>query len=190
MSETIPQVQAAVMNGLSKAEIEGLLERKLQPDELQAFNKAKAVLKLQAADKKQQEAAKTPFAQTAEQNRMPSLKERYTEKQVEESIVKCHGRWPLIVTDLNCSYAQLGVWMQNHKKHRDLSEKLREEIIDIAEDMMWQLLDSPDAKLRLDAAKFILKTLGKTRGWSESPQMIQQINAGDNSIDIKNIFGL
>lgn len=62
MSETIPQVQAAVMNGLSKAEIEGLLERKLQPDELQAFNKAKAVLKLQAADKKQQEAAKTPSA--------------------------------------------------------------------------------------------------------------------------------
>lgn len=65
MSETIPQIQAAVMNGLSKAEIEGLLERKLQPDELQAFNKAKAVLKLQAADKKQQEAAKTPSAQTA-----------------------------------------------------------------------------------------------------------------------------
>ena len=55
---------------------------------------------------------------------------------------------------------------------------------------MWQLLDSIDAKLRLDAAKFILKTLGKTKGWSESPQVVQQINAGDNSIDIKNIFGI
>lgn len=80
--------------------------------------------------------------------------------------------------------------MQHHKKHRELSEKLREEIVDIAEDTMWQLLDSIDAKLRLDAAKFILKTLGKTRGWSESPQVVQQINTNDKDVSIQQIFGL
>lgn len=80
--------------------------------------------------------------------------------------------------------------MQHHKKHRELSEKLREEIVDIAEDTMWQLLDSTDAKLRLDAAKFILKTLGKTRGWSESPQVVQQINTNDKDVSIQQIFGL
>ena len=37
-------------------------------------------------------------------DRMPSLKERYSKKEVEQSIVKCNGRWAAIAADLNCSY--------------------------------------------------------------------------------------
>ena len=48
------------MNGLTRPEIEGLLGRKLEADEVQEFNKTKAVLKLREADKaKQDEAAKS-----------------------------------------------------------------------------------------------------------------------------------
>ena len=123
-------------------------------------------------------------------DRMLSLKERYTKKEIEEAIVKCNGRYAPLVCMLNCSYDQLRVWMTHHKDHMKLADELRMALVDEAEEQVSQLLNSIDAKIRLDTAKFILKTLGKTKGWSESPQVVQQINAGDNSIDIKNIFGL
>ena len=123
-------------------------------------------------------------------NRMLSLKERYTKKEIEEAIVKCNGRYAPLVCMLNCSYDQLLVWMTHHKDHVKLADELRMALVDEAEEQVSQLLNSTDAKIRLDTAKFILKTLGKTKGWSESPQVVQQINAGDNSIDIKTIFGL
>ena len=71
-----------------------------------------------------------------------------------------------------------------------LAVELRMALVDEAEEQVSQLLNSTDAKIRLDTAKFILKTLGKTKGWSESPQVVQNINSGDSTIDIKNIFGL
>lgn len=46
-------------------------------------------------------------------------------------------------------------------------------LVDEAEEQISQLLNSTDSKIRLDTAKFILKTLGKTRGWGESPQVVQ-----------------
>lgn len=103
------------------------------------------------------------------QDRMPSIAERYTKKQVEETIEKCHGRWPLIASTLNCSYPQLRVWMANHKDHDILARSLREELVDQAEEAMWQLVNSNDIDVRKQIAMFILKTLGKSRGWNEAP---------------------
>ena len=123
-------------------------------------------------------------------DRMLSLKERYTKKEIEEAIVKCNGRYAPLVSMLNCSYDQLRVWMTHHKDHFKLAESLRMALVDEAEEQISQLLNSTDSKIRLDTAKFILKTLGKTRGWGESPQVVQQINAGDEQIEIKSIFGL
>jgi hypothetical protein len=37
-------------------------------------------------------------------DRMLSLKERYTKKEIEEAIVKCNGRYAPLVSMLNCSY--------------------------------------------------------------------------------------
>lgn len=71
-----------------------------------------------------------------------------------------------------------------------LADELRMALVDEAEEQVSQLLNSTDSKIRLDTAKFILKTLGKTKGWSESPQVVQNINSGDSTIDIKNIFGM
>ena len=80
--------------------------------------------------------------------------------------------------------------MTHHKDHAKLADELRMALVDEAEEQVSQLLNSTDAKIRLDTAKFILKTLGKTKGWSESPQVVQNINSGDSTIDIKNIFGI
>lgn len=38
-------------------------------------------------------------------NRMLSLKERYSKKEIEDAIIKCNGRWAPIASALNCSYA-------------------------------------------------------------------------------------
>ena len=80
--------------------------------------------------------------------------------------------------------------MTHHKDHAKLADELRMALVDEAEEQVSQLLNSTDSKIRLDTAKFILKTLGKTKGWSESPQVVQNINSGDSTIDIKNIFGI
>ena len=37
-------------------------------------------------------------------NRLLSIKERYTEQEVEDVIAKCNGRWAAIAAALNCSY--------------------------------------------------------------------------------------
>ena len=71
-----------------------------------------------------------------------------------------------------------------------LADELRMALVDEAEEQVSQLLNSTDSKIRLDTAKFILKTLGKTKGWSESPQVVQQINADDKTVEIKSIFGI
>lgn len=46
--------------------------------------------------------------------------------------------------------------------------------------------------MKKDVAKFVLKTLGKNRGWSEAPSqaVFQQISAEDKAVQIRNIFGL
>lgn len=85
-----------------------------------------------------QVSAKAGFPPPAD--RMPSIAERYTEQQVQDAIERCHGRWPLIAKALNCSYPQLRVWMENHKKHRILADSLREELVDQAEEAVRQLL--------------------------------------------------
>lgn len=54
MSDTIQQIQAAVMNGLSRPEIEALLGRKLDDEEIMAFNKVKAITKLKTKQEEKQ----------------------------------------------------------------------------------------------------------------------------------------
>lgn len=41
------------------------------------------------------------------------------------------------------------------------------QLVDEAEEEIAQLLNSTSADIRKDVAKFILKTLGKSRGWTE-----------------------
>lgn len=82
--------------------------------------------------------------------------------------------------------------MQHHRDHDQLAEQLRMALVDEAEQQISDLLHSQNEDVRKDAAKFILKTLGKSRGWTEQPQsqIIQQISSQDKAVMIKNIFGI
>ena len=133
---------------------------------------------------------KTAKRDAETQDRMPSIKERYSKKQVEDAIVRCSGRWAAVVNALNCSYAQLRVWMDSHPDHKKLAEGLREAIVDEAENEAWEQLRSPDPEIRREMAKFVLKTLGKSRGWGEGVQAKREIEVKDGKVDIREIFGI
>lgn len=173
------KLTAMASQGPAKAEAEGLLGRKMTEEERRRFDGTKAALKLKRAQ--------PPPAPP--QDRMPSLKERYTAKQVEDSIRKCDGRWAAMVRDLNCSYDQLRVWMAGHKAHAELADSLREAAVHEAEQVIWDMLRSPYADVRKDAAKFVLQTLGRSRGWGRDAQVQVQAQAG-GQVDVRAIFGV
>ena len=53
---------------------------------------------------------------------------------------------------------------------------------------MLQAVNSDNEMLAERASEFVLKTLGKSRGWVSDPST--QINVNSESVDIKAIFGL
>lgn len=118
--------------------------------------------------------------------RAPSLKERFSQKEVEEAIRKCNGRWAAVAAALNCSYDQLRVWMTHHPKHAELADQLRMSLVDEAEQQMRDLMYSADEKTRLAAAQFVLKTLGRARGWGETAQ---RITTDGKTVSIEQVFG-
>ena len=101
------------MNGLTRPEIEGLLSRKLEEDEVQEFNKTKALLKLK---ERQEEIGKQASGQQSTQlvsagitpnlkPKLPPLKDRYTKEQIETCIEKHYGVVTRICNELDCTYS-------------------------------------------------------------------------------------
>lgn len=94
---------------------------------------------------------------------------------------------------LDAEYGSLVSYVTKDVDLSNLYINLRQQLVDAAEDYVAALLNDPevDARTKLDLAKFILKTQGKTRGWSDanSPQIVQNISTtGD--VDIRGIFGI
>ena len=50
--------------------------------------------------------------------------------------------------------------------------KAREGIVNLAEDVIIKALQSPDEKIRLEAAKTTLRQLGRNYGWGEAGQPV------------------
>lgn len=196
MTETLQQIQAAVMNGLTRPEIEGLLGRKLEEDEVQEFNKIKALLKLkerqEEIDKKQREAAAVPAAPARHTYQcLPPVQKRYAREEVAECIERHYGIMTSICRDLDCTYKQL----YSAIKHYDLEasiDEARKNIVSKAESVLLDALSSTDEKTRIDAAKYTLERLGKTIGWSTNPNvaMTIQVSPGEKEAQIKAIFGI
>ena len=192
MLDTIPQIRAAVMNGLSRPEIEGLLDRKLVEEEVREFNKTKAVIKLREIDKNKQNQASKSTMQVGITNnltpKLPPLEKRYTKKQIQECIEKHYGVVTRICNELDCTYTQFYKTIKQLNLQKDLAEA-KKNLVSLAENTLLEALASVDEKTRVDVAKYILKTQGKLFGWNEGPQIAQQINV-QGEVSIKEIFGI
>lgn len=69
---------------------------------------------------------------------------------------------------------------QRAKTSPDLLQDIQEMNIDIAEEGIHSLLRSQDERIKLEAAKFYLKTKGKNRGYIEKTE--QDITSGGEKI--------
>ena len=192
MLDTIPQIRAAVMNGLSRPEIEGLLDRKLVEEEIREFNKTKAVIKLRDIDKNKQNQANKNTIQSGITNnltpKLPPLEKRYTKKQIQECIEKHYGVVTRICNELDCTYTQFYKTIKQLNLQEYLTEA-KKNLVSLAENTLLEALASVDEKTRVDVAKYILKTQGKVFGWNDGPQIAQQINV-QGEVSIKEIFGI
>ena len=70
----------------------------------------------------------------------------------------------------------------------------REAVVDKAEKVMTSLLDSQNEQIQQKTAEYILKSLGKSRGWAIGDYPAMQVNVSKTGDDIKvqlnTLFGL
>lgn len=195
MLDTEPQIQAAVMNGLNKAEIEALLDRPFVDEEVQVYNKTRAIVKLQKAQDQQKLPEPMPLARVGITNnlapKLPPVHERYTKEQVAEVIERQYGVVTSICNELDCTYSQF----YKAVKQLGLQDKLsnaKKNLCSMAEQVIVNALQSSDEKTRIDAAKYTLSRLGKDLGWGDTPfaAMQVEISPGEKQNQIKAIFGI
>ena len=63
-------------------------------------------------------------------------------------------------------------WLDTHPWAKEDMVKAREGIVNLAEDVIIKALQSPDEKIRLEAAKTTLRQLGRNYGWGEAGQPV------------------
>lgn len=121
----------------------------------------------------------------------PSIESRYTVEQVRDCIHRHFGIFTAICNELDCTFYALTKYARKNKLEGDINEA-RGTLMEVAQDAILGCLNSKDERVRLDAAKFTLKTLGKEKGWSENPNFAVNIQIEDSERDkkIRAIFGL
>lgn len=117
-----------------------------------------------------------------------------SEAKFENAVWQSFGNMSALSRLLNVSYPALYAYL-HHPNHKDMLDKVnlaKQQLVDDAESYIRTCLNDSniDARTRVDLAKFILKTQGRQQGWSESPQIAQQINVQSENVDLKTIFGI
>ena len=85
------------------------------------------------------------------------------ENKVIETLTAAHGNVSLAAQKLGVNRRTIHRWMEKSPKLRALRDGLREKIVDKAEENVFAALDRGDLRVSM----FILRTLGKNRGYTE-----------------------
>ena len=121
--------------------------------------------------------------------KLPPLWNRYSQEDVEDCISRHYGLVTPICNELDCTQAQLNRAIEKWKL-QPIVDEARQQIVDTAEETLVQLMHDADSKIRIEAAKFALKTAGRQRGWSDAPTAAAIQLKSDGPVDINAIFGL
>lgn len=120
----------------------------------------------------------------------PPVYERYTKEQLEELIVRNYGIITVICSLADCTYKQLYGAIDRYEL-RDVLAEAKQQLVGIAEKAVLDCLNSESEKIKLEAARHTLNSLGRSQGWGNDQTVInQQINIKDKTAEIKNIFGI
>lgn len=134
------------------------------------------------------ESSKTHGITVGMKPKLPALHKRISKSDFVQCIEQNCGITTAICNKLDCSYAQY--WYAVKKWHlEEFVKEQRNQLVSIAENVMSELLNSKDERIRFQTANYILKTQGANQGWSE-PKNITQIDATNGTVSIKQIFGI
>lgn len=121
----------------------------------------------------------------------PPLSKRFTKSQIIMVIGKCYGVYTDICKALDCTAAQLTHYINMHSEIKKVIQDARDGIVDEAESVLIEKLHSKNEVISQRCAEFILKNLGKKRGYGEQPTT--QINVkseSDIQVEINSLFGI
>lgn len=120
------------------------------------------------------------------------LAKRFTKKEMRELICKLFGNTSELCKALDCTRSQLLGYLEKQPDLKQDMKDAREAVVDKAEKVMTSLLDSNNEQIQQKTAEFLLKTLGRGRGYDVGAAM--QVNVSKNGDDIKlqlnTLFGL
>ena len=116
------------------------------------------------------------------------IAKRFTHKEIVDIVEKTSGMTHDILALLDCTRSQWQSYLEKHPDVKEICKSSREAVVDRAEARMLQAVNSDNEMLAEKASEFVLKTLGRGRGWGQDPST--QINVNSESVDIKAIFGL
>ena len=124
---------------------------------------------------------------------MAEKKEKLTKRHSKDEIVlaigQCRGVLKDICSTLDCTRGELQHYINIHSEIKPLLQDAREDIIDEAEKVLLEKLHSDNDQVAQRAAEFILKSLGKKRGYADQPQVEVNVkNEGETQIQIQQLF--
>ena len=117
------------------------------------------------------------------------LSKRYKKDDIILAIGQCRGVYKDICATLDCTRGELQHYINIHSEIKPLLQDAREDIIDEAEKVLLEKLHSDNDQVAQRAAEFILKSLGKKRGYTDQPQVEVNVkNEGETQIQIQQLF--
>lgn len=97
------------------------------------------------------------------------IEKRYTPKEISSICETLLGNTSKICVALDCTRSQWIAFLDKHPDIKELCKNSREAIVDKAEARMLQAVNSENEILAEKASEFVLKTLGRSRGWGQDP---------------------
>jgi len=92
---------------------------------------------------------------------------KYTEKQVTDAVTGSSGNVSLISKKLGCSWTTANVYIKKYPKAVMALKDEKESILDSAEEQLRKQVNKGEGW----AVKFILATIGKSRGYTEKQEI-------------------
>ena len=128
----------------------------------------------------------------AERDVNQPLAKRFTKKEIRELICKLFGNTSDICKALDCTRSQLLAYLEKQPDLKQEMKDAREAVVDKAEKVMHSLLDSNNEQIQQKTAEFLLKTLGRGRGYDVGAAM--QVNVSKTGDDVRvqlnTLFGM
>ena len=116
------------------------------------------------------------------------LSKRYAKGEIRDAVWKCSGNLSLVAKALSCTRREVMSYFEKQPDLLSEARRAREAVVDRAEEVLHGLLLSESEAIREKTAEFILKTIGRDRGYDTSSA--QQITVSDGKVDIRQIFGI